>query len=140
MSNRTEQAQRYLGRKAVTGGVKAELNIISATKAEVNALELFFKDECNNGLEPFIIKLPLFGKEEANLLVMFTGTLTDIQNEVVSNLRRSIKVLGLVVYTTDTNGDFILSDKGHYVLDDEGNYIALKSQVDIHKEITYGLS
>jgi hypothetical protein len=141
MVNTRAKTTRYLGQRAITGDIYAELNMVGEDNQQVKALDDFWKNECNYGLEPFLIRLPVFGRStDVDILVTFSNDIKDTRNVTRWDLKRKIKVLGLVVYTIDGNGDFILSDEGHYVLDDDGNYIALKSKAKIYKEITYGIT
>lgn len=130
---------RYLGRKAFSNDVYADLKMTTDSNDEAYALELFWREECNYGLEPFIIHLPVFGIDtNIDLLVMFRGEIKDIKNEFIWNSSRSLKILGKIVYVVDGNGDFTLSQEGDFVLDEDSNYVALPSK--IYKELTYAVS
>jgi len=136
MSNLQEVSERYLGYRALSGEMYADITITAKSHSEAKAVNDFWKNDCTYGLEPFIIHLPFFGDEtDVNLLVMFQKDIRDSRSEIVWALTRSLNILGKVVYTVDGNGDFILTTEGDFVLSDTGDYIALPS--DTYKELTY---
>lgn len=137
------RTMRYLGNRGITGDIQADVELKASSDSQVAALYIFWKDECNYGLEPFIMPLPIFGRptdvNAPDLLVMFTKESKDTKTQGQWSSKRTLKILGKVVYTINIDGDFILSDEGQFTLDDNGNYIALTSRLHTNKEIYYGI-
>lgn len=135
-SNKQSFTKKFLGNRAYTGAVYANITLKSSEADKVSALYAFWRDDCNYGLEPFIFNMPIFGIPMGiDILVMFTKELKTTKNNTTWSSSMQLKVLGRAVYTEEVNGDFTLSDSGDFVLDVDGNYIALPSK--IYKEITY---
>ena len=141
LKNTNESSTKYLGTRGITGMVYSDIILKSSTNSGVAALETFWRDECNYGLEPFIISLPIFGASSSvTLLVKFYDNLNDSKDKGVWTLKRKLVILGEVVYTIDDDGNFILSDEGQFILNDVGDYVALMSKINTNKEISYGNS
>tara|TARA_R110000772_G_scaffold5454_1_gene19453 strand:- start:2851 stop:3858 length:1008 start_codon:yes stop_codon:yes gene_type:complete len=142
MTNTREEATRYLGNRAITGGVYAEFNIAGITNAQVKALYDFWRNDCKQGLEPFILNLPMFGKEfggaKPSLLMVFDKSIKDIKQPNKWDIKRSVRLIGNIVYTMNGN-DFVLSDSGQFIFSETGDYLAITSKLHTNKEITYGL-
>lgn len=136
-----EQSMRFLGGRAITGGVYVELSMIARTDAEENALYNFWATDCNFGLEPFLISLPIFGGVtdalHPDLLLQFIGDISDTKDSTEWTTKRRFKVLGTIDYIIDVNGDFIVSDTGEYTVTAGGDYIPTGNIINSYREVLY---
>ena len=136
LTDTRELPSRYIGGRRVTMGMSTKVKLQSTNNDEVVALEEFWRTSCNYGLEPFIMKLPVFGRgTSVDLLVKFVGDISDTVEGFVWNSTRSLDILGELSYNTDSIGYFILDTLGHFTFDAAGNYIAVMGNVHIFKEI-----
>ena len=140
-SNTRQPTKKYLGRRAVVGEVTATINLIATSDAEVLALNTFFESECNFGLEPFLINLPILGvelPEQAATLAKFIGEVTDTKNANGTwTASRQLKVLGTIIYVIDDQDQFILSDEGDFIFADNGDYLSTGTPLNAYREITW---
>lgn len=136
-----EQTMRFLGGRAVTGGVYVELNMVSQTDAQEKALYDFWNTTLNGGLEPFLIALPIFGNvadaQHPDLLLQFIGDISDTKDSTEWTTKRRFKVLGTIDYIIDVNGDFIVSDTGEYTVTAGGDYIPTGNIINSYREVLY---
>lgn len=137
-----EQSMRFLGGRAITGGVYVEMSLLAKSDAEEKALYDFWKDSCNFGLEPFLIALPIFGNtfDEAHpdLLVQFVGDVSDNKEKGRWTTKRKLKVMGTLDYIIDVNGDFIVTSAGEYTVTAGGDYIPTGNIINTYREVVYG--
>lgn len=130
MINKRKVSKRYLGNKGISGETYATVQLIAKTDSELAALTDFWLIDCNYGLEPFLIKLPMFGQEVTmpSILVKFIGDTSDSKNDDGTwRLTRELKILGNIVYIIDDNGDFITDDSGDFTITDDGDFISTEN-------------
>ncbi|MDD5359496.1 MAG: hypothetical protein PHI79_08110 [Sulfurovaceae bacterium] len=136
-----ESSKRYFGKKAITRGATAIMEIAGVTNSTATALYDFWKNDCNYGLDPFLIPLPFFGQEidteKPNLLVQFVGTL-EINGEIIWTSSINLTVLGTIQYVVDDETkDFIINDEtSDFVIVDD-NLIATPRNIN-YKGVLYG--
>ena len=122
LTDTRELPSRYIGGRMVTMGMSTKVKLQSTNNDEIVALEEFWRVSCNYGLEPFIMKLPVFGRDTTrDLLVKFRGDVSDTVDNFMWASTRSLNILGELSYNTDSNGYFILDTQGHYTFDSNGN-------------------
>lgn len=143
MDNVIEETKRYLGRYASTGTTSAGLNVIPSSDAQAKALYDFWRVTCNNGLEPFLIPLPLFGSTVANpatpsILVKFKGALSMSKQDIAWTCKFDVEVYGLVIYVIDDQGNFVTSDQGEYAMTPDGNYAPTGNIINTYRGVVYG--
>ena len=128
VDNERGETVRYFGSKAITDGIKAKINIFPKTDTQMAALYDFWETDCNYGLDPFIINIPVFGGAiggETGLLVRFQGKLSSSKVSVRWQQGIDLEVLGNVIYVVDDALNDVISDGGDLVVSD-GDYIATK--------------
>jgi len=142
MKNTHVSTKKYLGGRAVTGEVEININLIANSNIELKALYDFWLTDCNYGLEPFVIPLPLFGSEPSltnpTLLVKF---ISDIETEKVSSIWRAnlkLEVFGTLDYIINDLGEFVVTDNGEYTLGDGGEYVPTGNVINSYREVFYG--
>jgi len=139
---RQEESKRFLGGRAITGATFLELNFLSKSDAEENALYNFWKTGCNYGLEPFLIALPIHGAsvDEAHpdVLVQWVDDFTDTKEKGRWTTKRRVRVIGTIDYTIDEFGNFIVTDLGEYTVSPSGDYVPTGSIATIFREVLYG--
>lgn len=136
MKNTHTKTKRYLGNKAITGKITTEINIIAETDAEMNALYEFWYTECNAGLEPFLIALPIFGKDGVtDLLSRWNGDFIANKETESWSLSLTFEIMGSMIYVVDDNGDFIVSDAGEYTVADNGDYVPTGQTINTYRSI-----
>jgi len=142
LDNTHQATKRYLGGKAVSGEVYADINLFIKNDTEADALHDFWVADCNYGLEPFLIPLPVFGREtdtsDPALLVKFVGDAKDTKNAGYWTAKRKLRILGTIIYIIDDGGNFILDDVGDFVLGGDGSYVATGNEINSYKEVVYG--
>jgi len=120
MENVHSQSKRYLSNKALTGKVYATMNIIAKTDADMNALHTFWRVDCNYGLEPFILSVPLFGMSPSSVefLTQFLGdfVVTKVDNHWTAKIKVAIKTP--MMFVKDDAGERITDDNGDYIFTD----------------------
>ena len=121
-----EESKRYLGNQALAGDMYAYINIKPKTDEEMEALYSFWKDDCNYGLEPFILKIPVFGFNRdgtmsAGYVVKFLEDLNSVNTtgEVWEIRNQKLKLFGRVVYITDDSGTVLFDDSSELIWADE---------------------
>jgi len=134
LDNTHEKSKRYLGNKALSGEIYANINLLPKNDTEMKALYDFWKDDCNYGLNPFLIPLPIFGRtgdlEYPCLQVKFVEEIKSVKVDLHWTVKIKLKVLGNVYYIVD--------DVEDYIIDDSGNYVVTDIETNSFKEITYG--
>ena len=138
VDNERGESIRYFGSKAITDGIKAKINIFPKTDTQMSALYDFWETDCNYGLDPFIIDIPVFGGAiggETGLLVRFQGKLSSSKVSMRWQQGIDLEVLGNVIYVVDDLGDVILDDAGDFITAD-GDYVATQ-HITSYKEITW---
>jgi len=142
LTNWREPTKRYLGNTAISGEIYAELSLKATSDEQMALFDDFWMSDCNYGLEPFLIALPVFGMtidtEYPRLLVQFVGDLKDTKNETSWDIKRKVKILGVICYVKDDDDNFIVSDSGDYTISDTGDYISTGNNIDTYKETIYG--
>lgn len=142
MKNTQVQTKKYLGGKARTQQVDIVINIMAKSDAEMLALYTFWKTECNYGLEPFLLPLPIFGETfnpaAPHILAKFNGDISVDKTGAVWEASMNILVLGTIDYIIDDFGNFIVSDTGEYMVDANDNYVATGNIVNSYREVLYG--
>lgn len=142
MNNTHDETDLYLGNRAVTGKARADLTIKAKNDTAAAALYALWKDECNYGVEPFLVPLPFFGREMdtavPSLLVRFDGPFAISKDSQIWNGGIKIVVIGTVDYIVDNLGDFIVSDLGEYTVNDAGDYVPTGNIIESYREINYG--
>lgn len=145
--NSQAEAEIYLGNRAVTGYMKGGISIKCRNNADMKLLETFWRDTCNNGLEPFLIPLPFFGTEPDDpdlpeLLVMFEGDFEFQAGGQIWNGDIGIVVLGTIDYIINDLGDFIVADTGEYTVTAGGDYEPTGNEKQyrevFYREVLYG--
>lgn len=141
MRNRHMRSKKYLGGIAVVGSAEATVNVIAENDTEISALYDFWRYDCNYGLEPFLIPLPLFGLDfdplYPNILVQFADDLNINKEDTVWTSSIKIKVLGTIDYIVDAQGNFIVSSAGEYTVDANGDYVATGNIIDTYRKVFY---
>lgn len=136
-----EETERFLGGRALTGAVYAEINLIADTDAEEKALYDFWKDQCKYGVEPFLISLPIFGNTfditKPDILVQFVGEISGTRDGGRWTSKQKLKVLGTLAYTVDDQGNFIVTDAGAFVVTEGGDYVATGNAIESYREVLY---
>ena len=136
-----ELPRRFLGRRAVTGEVYADVSVVSNNDTYAKALHDFWITDCNYGLDPFLIPLPIFGRDSDTshpaLLVKMVSDIDYNRQNVTAISKFRVKVLGEVSYVVDDLGDFIISDTGDFVISDTGDYVATGNETTF-KVVSYG--
>jgi len=139
---RQEESMRFLGGRAITGATFIELNLRAKSDAQENALYSFWKNDCNYGLEPFLIALPIHGAavDEAHpdVLVQWVDDFTDTKERGKWTTKRRIRVIGTIDYTIDVDGNFIVTANGEYTVSESGDYVPTGSIATIFREVLYG--
>ena len=128
VDNERGESIRYFGSKAITNGIKAKINIFPKTDTQMAALYDFWETDCNYGLDPFIINIPVFGGAiggETGLLVRFQGKLSSLKVSMRWQQGIDLEVLGNVIYVVDDSLNDVISDGGALVISD-GDYTATK--------------
>lgn len=142
MTNEHEETTIYLGNRAVSGKIKAGLTIKARNDTATAALYDFWLTDCNYGLEPFLVPLPVFGRPtndaDPSLLVRFAGPLALSKDGQIWN-GSSIKVdiIGTIDYVIDDFGNFIVSDLGEYTVADS-DYVPTGNVINSYREVFYG--
>ena len=157
-SNTQEQTTKYLGGKARTGRVIGDVKISAEDDAGIKALYEFWKQQCNYGLEPFLMPIPVFGEDvdtvHPAILVKFLGELTAEKAVRGWDCPFKIEILGDVHYVVTDAGDYVLSDSdtlvcsetvlcletlgtGDYIINDDGDFVATGNNVNSYKEILW---
>ena len=128
MENTAQKSKKYQGGYALTGNTKASVSLIAKNDTEMLALYDFWKTDCNFGLEPFLMPIPVFGNTQdlylPSLLVLFKSDLKATKNSSNWTIKMDLEIYGLVNYVIDDFGQFITSDTGEYVITADGNYVA----------------
>lgn len=142
MTNKRKATKRYLGGEAMTRPAEANLNIIARTDAQEEALDNFWRVDCNYGLEPFLISLPLFGQTadfaHPDILVRFVGDIEDSFDGHLWKTKRRLQILGSIDYTIDIDGNFIVADTGEYIVTENGDYVPTGNHITSYRELVYG--
>lgn len=142
MVNRQRASKRYLGGIAITGAVYIDVNITALTHAQARAFYEFWRDDINNGLEPFLVSLPVFGEAtdytKPTLLVQFIDDMTNSFDGNIWKSKQRLKVYGTIDYIIDANGDFIVSDTGEYIVTEGGDYVPTGNIITSYREVLYG--
>ncbi len=142
MKNKRKATKRYLGGEAMTRPAETTLSIIAKNDAQESAIDDFWRVDCNYGLEPFLIALPIFGKAtdftKPEILVRFVGDIEDSFDGHLWVTKRRIQILGSLDYIVDVNGDFIVSDTGEYIVTENGDYVPTGNHITSYRELTYG--
>ncbi|MFT7880718.1 MAG: hypothetical protein ABXS91_10030 [Sulfurimonas sp.] len=137
LENTHQETKRYLGGKAITGEAYASISLIAKDDNEAKALYDFWVTDCNYGLEPFLIPLPVFGRNADTsapaLLVKFIGDAKDTKVANHWTAKRKLKILGAIHYVIDDQGQFVVDDAGDYIITDSG-------EINTYKEVIYGNS
>lgn len=141
MKNTHQKSKKYLGGVAVVGNMEATIKVKAKNNTEMSALYDFWRYECNYGLEPFLMPLPLFGStynpDYPDILVQFDDALSADKNNITWTSSIKIKVLGTIDYIVDDQNNFIVSDTGEYTVDASGNYVATGNIVDTYRKVVY---
>ncbi len=141
MKNTQVQTERYLGGRAVTGAVNIDISIMAKNNTELNALYNFWVNDCNYGLEPFLISLPIFGTtvipEAPDLLVQFSGDFSADKESLLWRSKIRLELIGSIDYIIDGNGDFIVSDTGEYTVTEDGSYAPTGNIINSYREVLY---
>lgn len=141
MKNTHKKSKKYLGGIAVVNEIEASIKVKGKNNTEIDALYSFWRHECNYGLEPFLMPLPLFGSgydaEFPHVLVQFDDDLSVDKNNFTWTSSIKIKVLGTIDYIVDDQGNFVVSDTGEYTVDANGNYVATGNIVDTYRKVVY---
>ena len=128
VDNERGETVRYFGSKAITDGIKAKINIFPKSDTQMAALYDFWETDCNYGLDPFIIDIPVFGGAiggETGLLVRFQGKLSSSKVSMRWQQGIDLEILGNVIYVVDDSLNDVVSDGGALVISD-GDYTATK--------------
>ncbi len=67
---------KCLGNRAIVQEQLISINILASSNEKMQALYLFWRDDCNYGLDSFLVSLPLFGMETLStneITVRFKG-------------------------------------------------------------------
>lgn len=126
MINTVDIPKKYLGNKKVEGSKTVKMTTLAKNNAEIEALYLFWRDDCKYGIEPFLISLPIFGMPIANypnVLVRFSGNLAVNKENIHWTNEIELELIGTLNYTIDINGDFIVNNTGSYTVNGNGDYI-----------------
>lgn len=141
MKNTHKKTKKYLGGYAVTGAVKIDLDIIAKSDAEANALYNFWLTDCNYGLEPFLIALPVFGMATditaPDILVKFSGDFSADKDDLSWKSNIKLELIGTIDYIIDGNGDFVVSNTGEYTVADNGSYVPTGNVINSYREVFY---
>lgn len=93
---------RGLGGKSYTYRTSANININAMTDEEMDVLETFHTIDCNNGLDNFLLQVPLFGKkvngEYPYYKVRFVGDFKSKKENLLWDLSIGIKRVDDVLY------------------------------------------
>jgi len=140
MANTHEGVTYYLGGKALVERATATVNLKPRNNAEALALYTFWRDTCNFGIDPFLICLPIFGREDSQTtpqtLVRFEPGLTMNKVSLMWNASINLEVLGQI---DDVTGDFIIDDlTSDYIIDADNNFIATGNNINSYRGVSYG--
>lgn len=140
MTNEQEETEIYLGGRAVTGYITADIKIKAKNDAQMEALYNFWVNDCNYGLEPFLIPLTMFGKADSithpSLLMKFSGPITAETSGCLWNSSIKLDRIGTIDYVIDDQGNFIVSDLGEYTIVD-GKYVPTGLVINSFREVLY---
>lgn len=143
MENKVEQTRKYLGGYAITGRTTATINVMAKSNAEEKALYDFWRTDCNYGLEPFLIPIPLFGDEVISpqaptLLVKFKSDLKSTKESGRWKSSFEVEVFGLFIYIVDDQGNFVVDDTGEYKVLADGTYVPTGNVINSYRGVIYG--
>lgn len=143
MENIHEEPEIYLGNRAVTGYLSSDITIKARNDAHMALLYDFLITDCNYGLEPFLVPLPMFGVASGDnikptLLVRVSGPISMKTPGQTWTGQIKLERIGIIDYIVDNLGDFIVSDLGEYMITDGGDYIPTGKVINSYREVYYG--
>lgn len=140
MENTQEETEVYLGGRAVTGYITADIKIKAKNDAQMEALYNFWVTDCNYGLEPFLVPLNMFGKtddpDHPTLLMKFSGPISASTQGCLWNSSIKLDRIGTIDYIIDAQGQFVVSDLGEYTIVD-GKYVPTGLVINSYREVLY---
>lgn len=134
-----EKSTKFLGKRAVVNNIYITITTTAKSDDETLALIDFWQADCNFGLEPFLIDTPITPPNgESALLCLFVDDMSTAKEESgtwKSTIR--LRVLGLIIYIIDDEGQFVLDDSGDFTLTDTGDYLSTGNAIDSYREILW---
>jgi len=120
MENVHTKSKRYLGNVALTGKVYATINMVAKTDSDMDNLHIFWRVDCNYGLDPFIIAIPIFGMPTSSLdiLCQWVGDFTPTKVDTHWTIKQKLKILSPIQVVKDDVGDYVRDDNGNYIYTD----------------------
>jgi len=142
IANDHEETEIYLGNRAVTGYVTADITLKARNDAHIALLYDFWLTDCNYGLEPFLVPLPLFGRptneELPSLLVRFKGKMSVSKDNSLWSSSLQLDIIGTIDYIIDDEDNFVVADTGEYTVTNNGDYVPTGNIINSYREVFYG--
>jgi hypothetical protein len=93
MTNTHVAPIKCLGNRVIAQEQTVTANVLARNNEEMQALYLFWRDECRYGLDNFYISLPIFGQEMVSTNMVLAKFIGDFQAETQGGFwTQSIKI------------------------------------------------